>query len=305
MNSTAPLLLCYDGSDDAKVAVQRAGALFGHRDAIVLSVWQRTHATSTFVMPGFTYTADVSAVDETAENVAAALAAEGADLAAQAGLNARPVHACASGPIAETMLNVAGEHRVAAIVLGSRGRGGIKSMLLGSVSNHVVHHTTRPTFVVRHDAPETHTDAPIALCYDGSSDAKLALERAGELFGDRRAVVLAAWQTAHALPGYGLEGAAYIPDFEQIEQAAEKAAGVTAAEGCERAQAAGLASESRVVRASGTLWPALMAAAEQDDAVAIVLGSRGLRGAKSLLIGSVSNSVLHHTKRPVLVVRSS
>ena len=39
------------------------------------------------------------------------------------------------------------------IVLGSRGLGGIKSFVLGSVSSAVVHHATRPTLVVRHGVP--------------------------------------------------------------------------------------------------------------------------------------------------------
>jgi len=233
--------------------------------------------------------------------VAAALAAEGAELANDAGLNARPMPACASGPVIEAILNVAGEYRVAAIVAGSRGRGGFKSALLGSVSNHLVHHTTRPTFVARHAAPDTPADAPIALCYDGSDDAKLAIDRAGALFVARRVVVLTAWQPAHAIPAYGWGATAYVPDFEQVDQAAEHAARETADEGCARARAAGLAAEASVVQATSAVWRALVEAAEERDVAAIIVGSRGLGGVKSLLLGSVSGGVLHHTTRPVLV----
>ena len=36
-------------------------------------------------------------------------------------------------------------------------------------------------------------DAPLILCYDGSEDAKHAIERGGELLAARRALVLTVW----------------------------------------------------------------------------------------------------------------
>lgn len=303
MNASAPVLLCYDGSDDAKVAVAHAGVLFAGRPTRVLTVWQRAYANPTFVMPGYTYAPDLSAVNETAENIAAALAAEGADLATEAGLRADPIHACALGSIGESILAAAAEHRAAAIVLGSRGRGGLKSLLLGSVSSSVVHRAALPTFVVREQAGAPVPDAPVVLAYDGSHDAAVAIDTAGALFPGRRAVVLTAWQRAHALPGYGWAGAAYVPDFERLDEGAERAATQTAHGGCVRAQSAGLLAEPHVVAAVGPLPSALLDAAATHGPAAIVVGSRGLSGVKSLLLGSVSGPILHHAMTPVLVVR--
>jgi nucleotide-binding universal stress UspA family protein len=42
--------------------------------------------------------------------------------------------------------------------------------------------------------------------------------------------------------------------------------------------------------------------AERHDAAAIVLGSRGLTGVRSVSVGSVSNAVVHHANRPTLVI---
>ena len=38
--SAAPVLLCYDGSDDAAAAITAASALFSVRDAVVVTVWE-------------------------------------------------------------------------------------------------------------------------------------------------------------------------------------------------------------------------------------------------------------------------
>jgi nucleotide-binding universal stress UspA family protein len=303
MNAPAPVLICYDGSDDAKVAIARAAALFGDREAIVLSVWQRAYATPAFVMPGLVYAEDVAEFDQAAERAATESAAEGAELARTAGLQARPLPARAAGTVMETILAVAKEQGVAAIVLGSRGRGGLKSALLGSVSRHIVHHAQRPTLVVRHDAPESAVGAPVALCYDGSEDAKRAIACAGRLFAGQRAIVLVGWQHAQAVAGFGWVGAAYVPDLVELDQAAENSARQLAEEGVALAEAAGFSAEPVVTGAGGALWSALLEAADARESAAYVLGSRGLSGLQTALLGSVSDAVLHHTKRPVLVVR--
>src|SRR5215210_1161971 len=48
--------------------------------------------------------------------------------------------------------------------------------------------------------------------------------------------------------------------------------------------------------------PNVVNAADLHDAAAIVMGSRGLTGLRSMLLGSVSNAVVHHADRPTLVI---
>ena len=50
---------------------------------------------------------------------------------------------------------------------------------------------------------------------------------------------------------------------------------------------------------------AILAEAEDVDASVIVIGTRGLRGLKSMVLGSVSHAVISHAGLPVLVVPSA
>jgi len=156
--SASPVILCYDGSDDAKVAIQRAAALFGARRAVVLVAWPRAQVQMAYSWPGMVYAQDLDALDKAAAEGAAELAEQGADLAREAGLDAEPMAMRASGPIWQAILAAADDRDAAAIVLGSRGLSGIKSLVLGSVSGAVVHHATRPTLVVRHGCPAEDED---------------------------------------------------------------------------------------------------------------------------------------------------
>jgi nucleotide-binding universal stress UspA family protein len=146
--AAGPLLLCYDGSDHATHAVERAGALFAGRRALVVTVWQGPQLGS-LAWSGAAATMDpfVETARAGAER-AGRLAEEGVRIAQQAGLNAEPAAVEATGPIWRTILDVADHHNAATIVMGSRGLGGIHAIVLGSVSSAVVLHATRPALVV-------------------------------------------------------------------------------------------------------------------------------------------------------------
>ena len=148
--SASPVILCYDGSDDAAVAIQRAAALFGPRPAVVLVVWPRAQTQLAYGAPGMVYAQDLDALDKAAAEGAEQLAEKGTALAREAGLDAEPFAMRASGPVWQAIVDTAEDRDAGAIVLGSRGLGAIKSLMLGSVSGAVVHHATRPTLVVRH-----------------------------------------------------------------------------------------------------------------------------------------------------------
>jgi nucleotide-binding universal stress UspA family protein len=144
----------------------------------------------------------------------------------------------------------------------------------------------------------------ILIGYDGSPDAQAAIELAGELFPGQPATVLSVWEPfvdVMARTGLGLAFTAGA-NIDEIDRASEQAARERADEGVERAGTAGLKAQPRIGAREATIAEAILEVAEELKARVIVLGTRGLTGLKSVVLGSVSHAVLVHTDRAVLVV---
>ena len=144
-----PLLLCYDGSEDAKHAIEHAGRLLGGGDALVVTVWQPTPALGTSLFAPTDGKFGFVEIDRAAAEVGERVARDGVRIAQQAGLHAKPVAVEATGPVWKTIVEIADRHDAATIVMGSRGLTGLRPLLLGSVSSAIVHHADRPTLVIR------------------------------------------------------------------------------------------------------------------------------------------------------------
>lgn len=65
----------------------------------------------------------------------------------------------------------------------------------------------------------------------------------------------------------------------------------------QRATRAGMNPQPRTRVRGATIADTILSEADELDASAIVIGSRGLTGLKSLLLGSVSHALLQHTDR--------
>jgi len=142
------ILIAYDGSQDAKSAVEHAGNLMPGHPAIVLTVWEpymQILARSTAPFGGVE---NVGEIDDAARNSAETRAAEGAALAHSCGIDASPRTVAREDSIAETILAEADRTNAGAIVVGSRGLGGLSSLFLGSVSHAVLQHADRPVVIV-------------------------------------------------------------------------------------------------------------------------------------------------------------
>jgi nucleotide-binding universal stress UspA family protein len=142
----------------------------------------------------------------------------------------------------------------------------------------------------------------IWLCYDGSDNADRAIAQAGELFSKRRAVVLHVWEpwVDHA-PGLASVSGTVHGMAAELDQIADEQSTNLAAAGVLVARAAGFDADSLSLRAPGTIWRTVIDAAADCAAEAIVMGSRGLSGLSAVL-GSVSQGVVQHSRRPVLIV---
>ena len=143
----------------------------------------------------------------------------------------------------------------------------------------------------------------VLIAYDGSPHARAAIAHAGETLRPGPAIVATAWTSfADSAPRAVLRDIVR-PVVEDLDVAGREEAEELAAEGAELARAAGFDAEPRAVRSSGPFFAALIEAADELDARAIVAGSRGRSTLAAAVLGSVSTGLLHHTSRPVLIVR--
>jgi nucleotide-binding universal stress UspA family protein len=142
------ILIAYDGSDDAKAALEQAVKLFPGGSATILTVWQRLIDTMARVGAGVGVSLDYDEVDDAAETEAKKKAAEGAAIATAAGLNATSLTTVVETSVADAILAEAAALSAAVVVCGSRGYTGVKSLMLGSVSHHLLQHADRPVLVI-------------------------------------------------------------------------------------------------------------------------------------------------------------
>ncbi|MEP9413204.1 universal stress protein [Gordonia sp. VNQ95] len=183
-----------------------------------------------------------------------------------------------------------------AIVLGTRGLGGVKGLFLGSVSTTVAAHSHGRVVVI--GGPSK--DGPVVVGVDDSkvSDGAIKEAYAQASLRNTKLIAVHTWTPldADALHGYGI-------DPDEVERMSEDAVAAVAE------RLAGYGEDYPDVEVVREVLPeepakAVLEAAEKYDAGLVVVGSRGRGGFKGLLLGSTSQKILHHATLPVMVVRS-
>jgi nucleotide-binding universal stress UspA family protein len=302
----AAVLIGYDGSAESEQAIRAAAELLAPRRAIVAHVWDSLselllHRDLDDLSGSLREAADE--LDAEDAQAAERLARRGAELAEATGLEATPATARGKPRAWRTLLELADEHDAAALVVGSRGLGGVKSALLGSVSSALLGHSRRPVLVVPGDGARG--SGPAVIAYDGSEHARAGIEAAGRLLRGRDALVQTVWTSYESIASAGVAGApatVVTTAIERLDDEARQAAQRTADEGAELAAAAGLEVRAEALRGDRNTGRALIHSVEAQGAAAVVVGSRGRSAFGAALTGSVSRAIVHAAPAPVLVV---
>ena len=158
-------------------------------------------------------------------------------------------------------------------------------------------------------APETTGEAGVVIAFDGSDASRAALEHAAGLFPGRSAVIATVWEPglAQVMVAYdSLGSAAPPPDPRAVaesDSANREHAVQVARAGAELAVSLGLAAEPRAIEDDLDVADALIGLAEETSAAAIVVGTHGVTGLRSRVVGSVARKLLSHSRRPIVVIR--
>jgi nucleotide-binding universal stress UspA family protein len=305
-------VVAYDGSAASAAAVRAAAALFPAAKATIVTV-PKPIAVSTDAMRLAVPTVKATVAERTVTELSAdsqgeakATAEEGAERARSHGLDAESSPTLPHAPAWSALLDAAHSAGADVIVCGTRGRGGFSRALLGSTSTSLLHHSDLPLLVVP-DGGAARLDGPALIAYDGSSPAKRGIEAAGRLLRGRDVVVVHAWEsqfrrslTTRALRHGLVDDVGEVVDL--LDQTIADAAEATTQEGVDAARAAGLEAVGEAVESDAGAWRTLVTTARANAAAVIVAGARGLGGARSALLGSVTSGLAQNAEQPVLVV---
>lgn len=219
--------------------------------------------------------------------------AEAVDEAEKAAPGVHPTAALVDGAAAPVLL---GESRDAVLlVIGDRGLGGFGSLLLGSVALHTTAHAACPVLVVRGQERAT---GPVVVGVDGSAGSGSAIGFAIEEAARRRTSLTAVHVWGAFDSGSQPDRLPLVYDKGALEGAEQRVLSESLAGWVTRYPEVTVRPELVHGR------PAAALIEHSRTAQLLVTGARGRGGFTGLLLGSVSQTVLHHADCPVVIVRA-
>jgi nucleotide-binding universal stress UspA family protein len=145
----------------------------------------------------------------------------------------------------------------------------------------------------------------ILLATDGSREAQLAASTAADIASTTNSELhLLTVAPGNPDPVYHVhEGGLRYETYQQALEAVKKEAQRVLDEQVRNVEEAGGVVKEAHLRIGERRDQAIVHLAEELGAGLIVMGSRGLGGVRRALMGSVSDSVVHHAHCPVMIVR--
>lgn len=288
------ILLATDGSKDAELAAKAAVDL-SKRTGAELHVVHAWRPLPHYAYPSLVPEGYQPPYEEGARKILEAQVGR----IEEAGISVAEAHLVTGRP-ADAILDLGDQIGAGLIVVGSRGLGPVKRLLVGSVSESIVHHAKCPVLVVRSGAgswPPVRVVIGEDLSEDAHSAAKLGITLAKLMEAETLLVHTYEGMPPHpeTLPQADRELYEAMVDrhLRQVESALEERA-------AELEQAYDVRPQVRIV--PGESAQVLAEIAEEGDGPSLlVVGSRGLGTSERIVIGSVSSKVLRAAGGPVLV----
>jgi nucleotide-binding universal stress UspA family protein len=296
----ARILLATDGSPSAQQAAEVAATIAKAFDSEV-TVLSAIPSISARMAPleGEYYSKLINKADDNADKAAAVFKKAGVTVSQKEVPQGR-------ASVVEAITDYAAQDKTSLVVLGTRGLGGFKRALLGSVSSGVAEHSPCAALVVRpgKTAGPGKAIRRVLVAVDGSPNAQRALETAVDLAKGTKAEL----RIAHVIHvptlfwSMGVPGSA-VPS-QKIEDDAEEAGRKLLATAVNFAKDAGVAyAKDELVTDLVSPAQGVVQLGERDEADVVVVGTRGNGGFRKLVLGSVANSVLHYADCSVLVTK--
>jgi nucleotide-binding universal stress UspA family protein len=286
--STSRVIVGVDGSEPSRAALRWAAQDAARRGAELVVVhaydWRVVGAR---MQVGGGY---ADAMRENAERVVAAAVAEARSSRPSLAVTGRTT----VGPAAAVLLDCTEDGDL--IVVGSRGRGGFRSLVLGSVSQQVATHARGPVVVVRGRAAVG--DGPVVVGVDASPASSRTVGAAFHEAALRGAKLSVVSVVVEATPPWGPDAAPYVDEVGQLQLESTRQ---RLAE--EIAPWAEKFPDVPVDPAAVGGHPAEVLIDQSRHAALVVVGTRGHGGFDGLLLGAVSLQLIHHSDCPVLIVR--